>query len=465
MTDQQRDAADALRSAWDDLISSLQQARDAIDQPELMPPPASPRNLAEGYRYLMGFVHQAVERAFHEDVERPYFRNALSIITRATIDNADAIYFYAPIDGHQRYLIRGQAGDSRHWRGQAPAPGLRKAPHYLIFETSQGGIAGDSGNLREMQPGAKTQTGRMDSSSIMVQEDGSFEILLGPQRPEDYEGNFISTMKVVDKPHPTNPDIGSERYANYISGRQLFNNWAEEEAIHLEITQLGSEGHSPAPYTPDTAAQELRRCGELVRNQMHFWNAFWTIPMGTYGERPGSIPGVAFPRNDVNRINAASGATGGGMSTNLYAGGVFELEPDEALIIECHIRLPPQYFGFQLGNLWGESLEYASRVTSLNGHQATPDSDGVMRLVIAHSDPGVANWLDTVGHREGFLTARWAYSETPTEEDWPAINARKVRLGEIGAALPEDTPKISTTQRCEQIAIRQQHVQRRYRSF
>ena len=57
----------------------------------------------------MGFVHSAVERAFHKDPVRPQFRNALSPITRATIDNADAIYFYAPIDGSQTYLIRGDA--------------------------------------------------------------------------------------------------------------------------------------------------------------------------------------------------------------------------------------------------------------------------------------------------------------------------------------------------------------------
>ena len=84
-------AAAELRAAWDYLLASLSLARDAIDHPELMPPPSTARKLAEGYRYLMGFVHSAVERAFHEDVDRPAFRNALSIINRATIDNADAI--------------------------------------------------------------------------------------------------------------------------------------------------------------------------------------------------------------------------------------------------------------------------------------------------------------------------------------------------------------------------------------
>ena len=237
------------------------------------------------------------------------------------------------------------------------------------------------------------------------------------------------------------------------------------KAIHFEITQLGAEGSCAPGYNAEMAAQQLRECGDIVRGQMHFWNAFWTIPMGTYGERPGTLPGMGFKRNGFNRINAASGATGGGMSTNLYAGGVFELEADEALIIENRIKQQPHYIGFQLANLWGESLEYANRSGSLNGSQTQVDADGVIRLVVAHRDPGVPNWLDTSGHREGFLTPRWAYSERPDEEQWPSITAKKVRFDEIRAHLPESTSAVSDAQRRAQIAIRQRHVQRRFRQF
>ncbi len=454
-----------LRAAWDDMLESLARARDAIDQPELMPAPGNSRNLAEGYRYLMGFVHSAVERAFHEDPAHPAFRNALSIVNRATIDNADAIYFFAPIDGRERYSIRGHVADWSEWRGEAPPASGRKAPHYVIFEASAGVLAGDSGDLRELMPGTKTQTGRIDSNAIQVDEDGSFEILLAPERPAGHDGNFISTLKIVERPHPTDPDVPPERYANYISGRQLFDDWEREDAIHLAIQQLGAEGNAPPPYGPEQAAAELRRCGELVRGQMHFWNAFWTILMGSYGHREGGIPGVEFSRNAFNTVNAASGATGGGMSTNLYAGGVFELEPDEALVVENRIQGQPQYIGFQLGNLWGESLEYAHRLGSLNGSQSEVDPDGVIRLVVAHRDPGVRNWLDTSGHREGFLTPRWAYSETPPPEHWPTITATKVPFEKIREHLHKSTGTISPEQRQEQIRIRQEHVQKRFRAF
>ena len=210
---------------------------------------------------------------------------------------------------------------------------------------------------------------------------------------------------------------------------------------------------------------EMRALGGMVRGQMHFWNAFWTIPMGTYGHREGGIPGIEFRRNAFNQMNAASGATGGGMSTNLYAGGVFELEPDEALVIENSVKVKPQYIGFQLGNLWGESIEYAHSLGSLNGFQSEVDPDGVIRVVVAHRDPGVPNWLDTTGHREGFLTPRWAYSETPEPADWPTISARKVPFDEIRKHLPETTRTVSPEERREQIRVRQEHVQKRYRTF
>jgi len=57
-----------------------------------------------------------------------------------------------------------------------------------------------------------------------------------------------------------------------------------------------------------------------------------------------------MPRNAFNAVNAASGATGGGQSTNLYAGGVWELGPEDALVIETRVPHPPQYAGFGLAN-------------------------------------------------------------------------------------------------------------------
>lgn len=454
-----------LREAWDGMIAEFERARDAIDQPDLMPAPGNDRNLAEGYRYLLGFVHSAVERAFHADVDHPFVRHALQILNKGTIDNADAIYFQVQIDGRQRYLVRGQAADHRHWRGESRAETGRLAPQYLIFEVNQGPLAGDTGSLAELRPGIKAKTGQLDSSEIEVDGDGHFEILLAPSKPDGYEGNFIATHRSSSRADPTGVVKGPDRYADYLSGRQLFYDWAREDAVALTIEPLDHSGSASPAYAPARAAEGLARCGALVRGQMHFWNEFNTVLLETYGKRDGSDGERFMPRNKFNEPNAASRETGGGQSTNIYAGGVYELEEDEALIIESRVKVPPQYIGFHLANLWGESHDFANHQSSLNGKQMEIDEDGVLRWVVAHRDPGVPNWIDTTGHREGYLVPRWAYSKTPPKEDWPTVKATKVRFDEIREHLPKGVREVGADERRERIRERQLHVQRRYRVF
>jgi hypothetical protein len=118
-----------------------------------------------------------------------------------------------------------------------------------------------------------------------------------------------------------------------------------------------------------------------------------------------------------------------------------------------------------LTNFWWETLDFGSRQTSLNGHWATLDDDGVFRGVIAHRDPGVPNWLDTTGHREGFLTPRWAYSRQPAPDRWPSIRAEVVPFDRIREHLPAGVREVSPDERAARIRVRQEHVQRRYRVF
>ncbi|MGI9295713.1 MAG: hypothetical protein ACR2PS_17165, partial [Pseudomonadales bacterium] len=421
-------AKESLKSAWDDLIAEMQAARDAIDNPALFPPLPDDRTLAEGYRYLAGFLHHGIERAFHEDPDFPAFRNALSAYNKSTIDNSDAIYFYAPIDGSKRYRISGVVEDFRHWRGEPRLKNQAVAPQYLIFDTANGPMAGDTGELSELRPGFRTGFGTLDTSNLVIDDNGEFELLLGPDKPAGYDGNFICTRK---PPSKRTPDEG-DRYATYISGRQLFYDWEYEQPIHLEITALDHEGDQPAALTAESTAARLRHFGGIVRGQMHFWLNFYDKVLNCFGTHGGPEDGGYFMSvNGYNRVNAASGATGGGMSTNLYAGGIFELEEDEALYIEAHFSGEPVYTSMHLGNLWGESPDYANHQSSLNHFQMYMESDKVQRWVVAHRDPGVQNWIDTTGLRKGYLSHRWAYSTLPAKEDWPTIDVKKIHFDEI----------------------------------
>lgn len=453
--------AEALRTAWDEMIATLQRARDAIDDPALYPPPPSDRNLAEGYRYLLGYLFGAIERAVAVDPDFPYFRRALQPVDKATIENADALYLCAAIDGEQTYRVTGRAHDTRHWRDEARAETGPLAPWYVILEATSA-YAGDTGTLAELSTEVRANTGKIDCRTLQVETDGSFEILLAPERPDGHEGNFVSTIALRRWTDRDGTAREKEHTARWVTVRELFGDWDREEALELAIERVGGEGAHPPPLDPASAADMMRRAGEIVNNQMRFWNEFYSVVLETYEDV--NRDGKRFmPRNAFNDPAGASIATGGGQSTNIYAGGVFELAEDQALIVETRTPEPPAYMGFHLSNLWGESLDYANRITSLNAFQSEPDPDGAVRYVVAHRDPGVPNWLDTTGLPEGFMAARWSYSEKPGA--LPGIVASVVEFDDIRGWLPSGVRSVSPEERRDQIARRRRHVQRRYRQY
>ncbi len=456
MTDGER----ALRAAWTELLAALGRARDAIDDPQLHAPPPSDRVLAEGYRYLLGWVHGAFERAFHADPTRPHFRRAIAPIARSTIDNADALYLNAEIDGTRTYVLRGRAADCRHWRGEPPAASGRKAPQYVILEAATD-YAGDSGSIAELRPGKRAGTGSIDSSRLQLDADGTFEVLLAPERPPGHAGNFLATRRVRPARAPGATDV--VHVARHLTLRELFHDWEREDALEIAIEPLAAHATTPpAALDPTRAAAELRRMAAIVENQMRFWNEFYAVVLETHADVNGD--GKRFmPRNDFNAPNAATLATGGGQSTNVYAGGVYELAPDEALVIECRVPLPPLYQGFHLANLWGESLDYANHQSSLNAAQSEWDADGALRLVVAHRDPGVPNWVDTTGVPVGFMTFRWTYATAPARS--PTVTVVKTTVGDVRRHVALGTRTPSPDERAATIRMRRAHVQRRYRQY
>lgn len=119
------------------------------------------------------------------------------------------------------------------------------------------------------------------------------------------------------------------------------------------------------------------------------------------------------------------------------------------------------YLGFQLGSLWYISLDYINHQTSLNNTQAQADPDGKVRIVVSDQNPGVTNWVETLGHRRGFLQFRWQrVSRQLTDTDGPTVEL--VDVGAVPAALPfYEHNKISEDGWRARIALRQQQIQAR----
>ncbi len=108
-----------------------------------------------------------------------------------------------------------------------------------------------------------------------------------------------------------------------------------------------------------------------------------------------------------------------------YAMAPFVLGPEEALVIRA--RWPQcRYGNVCLWNRHLQTLDYASRPVSLNRAQTVADTDVRFTAVIAHTDPGVPNWLDTEGRTFGIVYWRFmlpeGHIETPQAEVVPLPN-------------------------------------------
>jgi hypothetical protein len=116
------------------------------------------------------------------------------------------------------------------------------------------------------------------------------------------------------------------------------------------------------------------------------------------------------------------------------------------------------YLGFQLGSLWYISLDYINHQTSLNNAQAQADPDDKVRIVVSDQNPGVTNWVETLGHRRGFLQFRWQrVSRQLTEADGPTVEL--VNIDKLPDVLPHyGHNKISEEDWRARIALRQQQI-------
>jgi len=81
-----------------------------------------------------------------------------------------------------------------------------------------------------------------------------------------------------------------------------------------------------------------------------------------------------------------------------------------------------------LWNRYLQTFEYPWRRISLNRKQMQLGADGAYRIVVAHRDPGVPNWLDTSGRRNGTIYWRFLLPDG----DPPTPTTRVVPLAELG---------------------------------
>lgn len=471
-----------LQSAWESLIKGISLGRDGVDKPlpgrgpvegvDILPDIPTDRNLVDGYRYVLGQITRIIEEEIQQDPRFPYFNRSMTLLSKFTGDNADQIYLNALVNSTDYYRVEGKAANTANWRPNAMILSGPKAPRIFTITTNCNQV-GDTGSFAEFASCRNQTITTLTSFDLEVEPDGSFIILAGPEKPKDYQGNFLFTKASLPCGQPDGTVTHHDRDATNIIAREIFNDWENEEQMELTVINLNTEGENRPVQTVEELQQKMETVGEKVANTVLFWSTLMHVALEVNGDFNGDGK-RAVPVNDSNPPEPPFVAGDSAAAKNLTAGAIFELwdengnvDLDRALIIKVTYKegFEPHYHGLHIYDYWMASLDYANAVTSRNGFQAHRSSDGSIYFIVAARDPGVQNWVDTTELPRGNIVQRFNYENEPQSEDRPVIEVTEVAFDAIQDHLPKETPVFSQEQRREEIRVRQRHVQKRMRQY
>ena len=199
--------------------------------------------------------------------------------------------------------------------------------------------------------------------------------------------------------------------------REVYSDWSQRRGT-IAIERIDTAGTAPPPLTQQTIEKRYATAGKQLV-QPH--------------QDVAAVSAVVLPQPAGEHDGCAAADTGRPGDTVLVGGAFRSFARPGAGHHRPAADAP--YLGFQLGSLWYISLDYINHQTSLNAAQAQADPDGKIRIVVADRSPGITNWVETLGHRKGFLQFRWQrVSRQLTEADGPTVEL--VDFDEVPAALP-----------------------------
>lgn len=456
-------APPALTAGWIGFIEGLEEGRRAIEDPNYLPPAPTDRNLAEGYRYLLGHLARIIEAQTQRDPLFPYFQRSVRMLSKWTLENPDTMYLSASIDSKGVYRIRGRALDTTEWRTGERGRTNPRAPRVVIFQTTTATV-GQTGELAEMSNCRNQTLDSIDQFRLDLDDEGRFEIIVAARRPRDYEGHFLLSRAEA----PCASTFGTTTYrmrnATGINVREIFSDWDNEVPLELEIVRLDMRGAPRPPRNSAKMGLDLGEIGRLVGNQIKFWNRLHDLGLEVNGDR-NQDGRLAFPYNGLNQPAPPFIAGGTAGAGQLYAAGTWELPDDRALVIRVDAPLEPHYIGFQLSNLWGESPDQANYVSSQTGTQNSVASDGARYYIVSKRDPGTPGWLSTTGLPKATMSMRFIFDGVPPRDQMPTIKTFETHIDDVRDVLPSDTPAVTGGDRRRQVDARQRHIQRRWRQY
>ncbi|GLR68097.1 hypothetical protein GCM10010909_27780 [Acidocella aquatica] len=246
----------------------------------------------------------------------------------------------------------------------------------------------------------------------------------------DTDGNFTITIDSQLAHGRVNHLQSAAGKLNWMFMRDSMADWRQN------ITTLRVERTAGPPALPERTEDEI--VGDIVTS-MPVWVEFWRGFKDDF---------LGYP--EPNRLVGPNGRPGG---WGFLSGGRFHISGGQAVVITVTDG-DANYTGCQISDPWTISPDPVTRLASLNKSQILPNPDDSITYVLAARDPGVHNWIDTVGLLDGWMMLRWQGVPATTDPATLVRSIKTVNLDDLASALPAGTPQATLASRSAQIARR-----------
>jgi hypothetical protein len=370
--------------AWSELEELMATMRGVVVEES-----QRPLEVTDGIEYMLVVLRSAIDGSLNalessETLNRYTEREPL-----VGCPNPDQDYWTAPLDPGGRYRIYGNLGDTVYL----------SIVLYGYLPSQEQQTKGWGSTLESF----------IDSRELATGPDGSVELFVSPTRP-------IGAVNWL----PLTPN------SREIMIREFHHDRRSEASARLAIERLDT----PAERTT-TGAEQLAGGQQMLRAAELSDTRLSDEQVATWVRRVASSAGALL---EFRRAMAVVDEAGGVRAPNQavvvtmenaaarqvqpnplvnYVNIRMELEEGESLVVEGR---PPEapYWGVQFCDRW-MSAPGGRRTGWLNDSNVYLEPDGRYRIIVGPEDPGVANWIDTTGHRRGGLLWRFVSGEKVPE--------------------------------------------------
>lgn len=370
----------------------------------------SPRERAEGYRYLVRLLSAAHQLEMDIDRKLPTLARMMTPIRKFKGDGPDTLYHEAKLDETLNYEVTLRRGDDIFLSFTVYAfdeQGSYKIvdglfDHDIVFEEVFGERIAKIHLSAERPEGALNWLRLEDARPILfVREyfpESVLEVDAGRYRPAIMNIACTSDVELSSDYSEEDLEAGLQRVLDFVED-------ATDVSIGLSVfAGLNLIAHESAKGARRSAMTRIDN-GVLIYDDA-----------GDGEHSPEDLARMIDPKLVANNL------PGPGID---YLGAWFQLAPDEAIRISG-TDVPCRYWSCQIMTRYLESADFRYAPVGINNRQVQKGMDDFFEIYASAENPGVPNWISTHGYTSGHIVFRTLLADVPMKAEFSVVKLSEI---------------------------------------